>query len=62
MHGLFDAPEAQAALLRWAGVQDAVAVDMAAEREASLDRLADTIDAHMDTAALSRLLGLETAA
>ncbi|BDU23110.1 cobyric acid synthase [Dyella sp. GSA-30] len=62
LHGLFDAPEAQAALLRWAGVQDAVAVDMAAEREVSLDRLADTIDAHMDTAALSRLLGLETAA
>lgn len=62
LHGLFDAPEAQAALLRWAGVQDAVAVDMAAEREASLDRLADTIDAHMDTVALSRLLGLETAA
>lgn len=62
LHGLFDAPEAQAALLRWAGVRDAATVDMAAEREASLDRLADTIDAHMDTAALSRLLGLETAA
>lgn len=62
LHGLFDAPQAQAALLRWAGVQDAVAVDRAAGREASLDRLADAIDVHMDTAALSRWLGLETAA
>ena len=61
LHGLFDAPEAQAALLRWAGVRDAVTVDMAAEREASIDRLADTIDAHMNTLALCSLLGLEIA-
>jgi len=62
LHGLFDAPAAQGALLRWAGLRDAVAVDVAAEREASIDRLADTIEAHMDTAALSRLLGLESVA
>ena len=61
LHGLFDAPEAQAALLRWAGLHDAVTVDMAAEREVSIDRLADTIDAHMNTPALCNLLGLEIA-
>jgi adenosylcobyric acid synthase len=60
LHGLFDDPQAQAALLRWAGMHGAVAVDVAAEREASIERLADTIDAHMDTTALSTLLGLET--
>jgi adenosylcobyric acid synthase len=40
LHGLFDSPQACAALLRWAGLDSAHLVDTAALREASLDRLA----------------------
>jgi adenosylcobyric acid synthase len=41
LHGVFDAPAASAALLRWAGLEGAAAVDIAALREQSLDRIAD---------------------
>jgi adenosylcobyric acid synthase len=41
LHGLFDHPEACAALLRWAGLRSEHRVDAAALREASLDRVAD---------------------
>jgi len=56
LHGLFDAPEACRALLAWAGVRDAQAQDYAALREASLERLADTCEAHLDLATLFRTL------
>ena len=59
LHGLFDTPEAQAALLRWAGWREARAVDIAALREASIERLADMIDGHLDTGRLAALFGLE---
>ena len=57
VHGLFDAPAALSALLAWAGLdaqalEGAGAVDLAARREADLDRLADAIEAHVDLAAL----------
>lgn len=61
LHGLFDTPDALAALLRWAGLDDAAALDMQALREASLERLADCVDAHLDTAALRCLLGGDAA-
>ncbi|MEP7044723.1 MAG: cobyric acid synthase [Dokdonella sp.] len=60
VHGLFDAPAALQALLAWAGLHDAECVDMHALREASIDRLADAVESHLDTAALSRLLGVDT--
>lgn len=41
LHGMFDAPDACAALLRWAGLHSDVVVDTAQLREASLDRIAD---------------------
>ena len=41
LHGLFDHPDACAALLRWAGLHTEQRVDTAALREASLDRIAD---------------------
>ena len=41
LHGLFDHPEACAALLRWAGLASEHRVDTAALREASLERIAD---------------------
>ena len=57
LHGLFDAPPALEALLRWAGLRGPVeTVDLAALREASLDRLADCIEAHLDLPTLLRSL------
>ncbi len=44
-HGVFDHPEALAALLRWAGAGEVDSVDFAARREADLDRLADSVEA-----------------
>jgi adenosylcobyric acid synthase len=51
-HGLFDHPEALAALLRWAGVEDAGEVDFAVRREADIERLADAVEAALDEAKL----------
>ena len=58
LHGLFDAPEALAAWLRWAGLRDAARIDVHALREASIDRLADVVEAHLDTRKLATLMGL----
>ena len=58
LHGLFDAPEACTALLRWAGLAQAAAHDHGALREATLERLADAVDRHLDTGRLRALLGL----
>ncbi|MET0330144.1 MAG: cobyric acid synthase [Dyella sp.] len=58
LHGLFDTPAALAALLRWAGLTNAAPLDLDALREASLDRLADAVQAHLDTARLAHLLGV----
>ena len=57
VHGLFDAPAALAALLAWAGVAELETVDLAARREADLDRLADAIEAHVDMAKLGVAAG-----
>ncbi|MDX5364044.1 MAG: cobyric acid synthase [Pseudazoarcus pumilus] len=54
VHGLFDTPEALAALLAWAGVRDAVKVDLAARREADIERLADAVEGHCDVEAMLR--------
>ena len=52
-HGLFDQPEALAALLGWAGAGDIEPVDLARRREADLDRLADAAEAALDWKQLS---------
>ncbi|MBW8808214.1 MAG: cobyric acid synthase CobQ, partial [Lysobacter sp.] len=59
VHGLFDEPEALAALLRWAGLTQAQPLDLRALREAAIDRLADAVQAHLDIARLEALFGLE---
>lgn len=46
-HGLFDSPSALAALLAWAGAGETAVVDLAARREADLDRLADGVEASL---------------
>ena len=57
VHGLFDTPAACGALLAWAGLDDAQAIDYSALREASLDRLADTLARHLDLGKLFAEIG-----
>ena len=47
LHGLFEHPQACVALLAWAGLSRPAPVDYAALREASIDRLADTLNEHL---------------
>jgi adenosylcobyric acid synthase len=53
-HGLFDRPQALATLLGWAGAHGIAPVDLAARREADIDRLADAVEAAFDPQLLSR--------
>ena len=48
LHGVFDHPQACQALLQWAGLAAAQALDLNALREASLERLADVLEQHLD--------------
>jgi adenosylcobyric acid synthase len=57
LHGLFEKPSACAALLRWAGVARPQAFDHASLREQSIDRLADTLEQHLDLPRVLALLG-----
>lgn len=56
LHGLFDSPEACQLILRWAGVEDAQAIDINAIREQQLDRLADVLAEHLDLPQLQTIL------
>ncbi len=47
-HGLFDHPEALAALLQWAGLEASRTVDFAARREQDIERLADAVETAID--------------
>ncbi|BCR25257.1 cobyric acid synthase [Aquipseudomonas alcaligenes] len=58
LHGLFEAPAACAALLSWAGLREARQVDYHARRERDIERLADLVEAHLDTRLLRALCGL----
>jgi adenosylcobyric acid synthase len=53
LHGLFDTPEALEALLKWSGLPNPASFNMEALREQQLNRLANTLENHLD---LSRLL------
>jgi len=59
LHGLFEAPDACSTLLTWAGLDNIQTLDIAALREATFNRLADTVNQHLDTTQLRILLGLE---
>ncbi|MAR89940.1 MAG: cobyric acid synthase CobQ [Pseudomonadales bacterium] len=61
LHGIFEAPAALAALLRWAGLQEVEALDYATQREQQLDRLADAVEQHLDLQALERIWHATTA-
>jgi adenosylcobyric acid synthase len=60
LHGVFDDPQALQALLQWAGLRQAETVNVHALREASIDRLADAVEAHLDILTLEQLLGTAT--
>jgi len=57
LHGIFDHPDALHALLQWAGLSadDNSHFDLAHCREQELERLADTVEAHMNQDWLDRL-------
>jgi adenosylcobyric acid synthase len=52
LHGVFEEPQACAALLRWAGLEAPLALDHARRREAMLERLADAVESSVDVARL----------
>jgi adenosylcobyric acid synthase len=56
LHGLFDHPEACAALLGWAGLESTVQPDYRQQREDGLERLADAVEAHLDMARILEIL------
>ena len=58
LHGLFESPAACSAILRWAGLSGVREVDYHALRERDIERLADLVETHLDTAQLRALCGL----
>ncbi|WP_449431571.1 cobyric acid synthase [Pseudomonas putida] len=58
LHGLFEGSQSCAALLRWAGLADAQSIDYEALRERDIERLADLVEHHLDTAHLRALCGV----
>ncbi|MDZ7663664.1 MAG: cobyric acid synthase [Thiohalophilus sp.] len=61
LHGLFDEPRACQALLEWAGLarQSEPQPDYQQLQEAAIDRLATTLEQHLDIAKLKNIIGLE---
>ncbi len=59
VHGLFDAEEACATLLSWAGLRSVKKHNYMQRRESAIECLADTIDQHIDTEKLFAFLDLE---
>ena len=53
LHGLLDSPEALRLCLHWAGLETSQVLDLAAEREAQLERLALEVEASLDWSKLS---------
>ncbi len=58
LHGLFDHPDAGQVLLQWAGLVTDERVDIAAQQEQGIDRLADAMEQAFDRPLLDRMLGL----
>ena len=62
LHGLFDSAAGCAAVLAWAGYENATTEDLADMRERQFERLADAVEAAIDIEALeSAALGIEVA-
>jgi len=56
LHGLFDSAPACAQLLSWAGLSDAQALDMEAEQERGINRLADAMEEELDIEGILSIL------
>lgn len=61
LHGLFESPAASQALLQWAGLEQAQALDYAALRERDIERLAQCVEAHLNTKLLLQYCGVADA-
>lgn len=60
VHGVFDHPQSTAAWLKWAGLNAEITVfDYVAIRDASLNRLADCLEQHLDWGRLAQYLPAE---
>lgn len=59
LHGLFEAQQACDALLQWAGLTKPQTPDYEALYEASIERLADNFQEHLDIKKISQILGNE---
>jgi adenosylcobyric acid synthase len=59
LHGLFDSPQANQALLQWAGLNNAEQLDYAALREEGINRIADAVEENLDMSAILGLLSLK---
>jgi len=60
LHGVFESPPACTALLEWAGLQAPQPFDYHALRELNIERLADTLEAHLDMPRIFQLFGATT--
>ena len=58
VHGIFDKSTALQDLMQWAGVTDIAPIDRDAVREADLNRLADSIETHMNWSKFDTATGL----
>ena len=56
VHGLFEAPAACEALLKWAGLREPQRVDYTTVREKAIERLADCVEGHLDMKAVMGLI------
>ncbi len=59
LHGLFETPEVTQLVLHWAGLEQAQALDYHQLREDGINRLADTLEQHLDMEAVLALLELK---
>lgn len=62
LHGLFDSPSACELILKWAGMTDAIAVDIDELREQQLNRFADQLEQDLDMKKIEQILGLASKA
>lgn len=56
LHGLFDQAPALQALLNWAGMRSQSLIDIDQIRETQLERLADTLESHLDMDSIFKIL------
>lgn len=59
LHGLLDTPEACRCILKWAGLNDTTLINLDAIRESQIERLANSLEHHLDNTKLNELLKSE---